>query len=167
MGTVQQNGTVTPGHAAIWVTDGVIQDGGALTASTRVLGSVRGVNFNTTTDQPILMPPSIVAFQLTGLIITNASLSMSAAVGGFYSAVLKGGSQIVANTQVYSGLTAPASLINATLTAFGSGTRFSSVNLPLVLNAANQYALAIYFALTTPQGAFSTADIYAVGLDLT
>ena len=28
-------------------------------------------------------------------------------------------------------------------------------------------ALAIYFALTTPQGAFSTADIYAVGLDLT
>lgn len=163
---LQQSGSVTPGHLATWTTDGVLQDGGPILASQKVLASLRSANFNTTADQPLLIPPAISAFQLTGIVITNAAVSLTTAVGGFYTAASKGGSQIVANSQVYSSLTGPNLLLSATLTAFANTARFSINNLPQVLNANNQYGLALYFALTTTQGASATADVYILGVDL-
>jgi hypothetical protein len=93
----------------------------------------------------------------TRFLITNASLSLTTAVGGFYPTVSKGGTPIVAATQVYSALTTAAALLSATLAAFGSGNAFSASNLT---------AWSIYFALTTPQGAAATADIYICGIPL-
>ena len=158
---VLQSGNVTPGHSAVWAADGVLKDGGGTPAAQRVLASLRGANFNSTTDQPIIIPLNFVAFQLTGIIITNASLSLTTAVGGFYPAASKGGTPLVSAAQAYSALTSSAALLQATLAAFGSGTRFSSANL-----ASLGGLLAMYFSLTTAQGANATADIYAVGIDL-
>ncbi len=157
-----QSGLVTPGHSAVWTTDGVLQDGGGTPAAQRVLASLRGADFNTTSDQPIIIPQNFVAFQLTSIIVTNSAVSLSAAVGGFYPAANKGGTPIVAASQVYSALTTVNSLMNPTLAAFGSGTRFSAQNLGSINGLT-----AIWFSLTTPQGVNATGDIYLCGIDLT
>jgi len=162
MGAVLQSGNVTPGHLVTWVTDGVVQDGGATPAAQRVLASLRGANFNITTDQPILIPLNFVAFQLNGIIVTNASISLTTAAGGFYPAANKGGTPIVSAAQAYSALTTPAGLLAVTLAAFGANTRFSSANLGAIGGQ-----LAIWFALTTAQGVNAVADIYLIGTDIT
>jgi len=158
--SVLQSGNVTPGHLAGWVTDGVINDLGV--APFNVIASYRSINFNVTTDQPIVIPAQIVAFRLSNIIITNASVSLTTAVGGFYPQAAQGGTPIVAAVQTYSALTNSNSLLLATLSAFGTGTRFSAQTLDSV---AGQ--LAIWFSLTTAQGATATADIYLCGDNLT
>jgi hypothetical protein len=159
--SVLQSGQITPSHAAVWVTDGVIKDGGATPASQRVLASLRGANFNTTNDQPIAIPLNFTAFQLNGIIITNASISLTSAVGGFYPQPAKAGTPIVSAAQAYSALTTPASLLAVTLAAFGANTRFSAANLGSIGGF-----LMIWLSLTTPQGAPALADVYLTGTDL-
>ena len=162
MGSVQQSGAITPGHVAQWVATGVVKDGGALPAGEKVLASIRGANFNTTGDQPLVIPQNITAFMITRIVITNASVSLTTAAGGFYPQTSKVGTPIVSSAQVYSALTTGASLMQATLASFGSGTRFSSANLGL-LNGL----LVLWLSLTTAQGAAATADVYVIGVDLT
>lgn len=164
--SVQQSGNVTPGHLASWTTDGVIQDGGPLLASNKVLAVQFGANFNTTFDQPLILPQPITVFQLTGIVVTNASISLTIAVGGFYTEALKSGSQIVSASQTYSVLSSPNLLMQPALTTFAQTARFSAANLAILAGANNQNGLAIYFSLTTPQGVQATADIYAIGIDL-
>jgi hypothetical protein len=161
MASVLQSGLVTPGHAAKWVTDGVLADAGGSSASQRVLASLRNANFNITTDQPIIIPQNFSAFQLTSIIVTNASVSLTTAAGGFYPLAGKAGTPIVAAAQAYSALTTSASLITVTLAAFGANTRFSSANLGTIAGLT-----AIWFSLTTAQGVTATADIYICGIDL-
>lgn len=156
MGNIQQSGNITPGHLATWTTDGVIQDGGVAPAS--VIASLKNANFSITTDQPIVIPQNIVAFQITAIVITNAPVSLTTAVGGFYPQSGKAGTPIVSSAQAYSALSTQASLMQATLAAFGSGTRFSSANLGTVAGL-----LAVWFSLTTPQAVNATADIYIIG----
>jgi hypothetical protein len=161
MTSVQQSGLVTPGHVAIFSTTGVVQDGGALPAAARVLGSGRSYNFNTTADQPIAIPQRVTAFTLTGILITNASIPLTTCVGGFYPQPSKGGVPIVPAIQTYSMLTNSSLLLWATLSSFGQNTRLSSANLGMIAGF-----LDIWFSLTTPQGAPATGDIYLVGMDL-
>ena len=151
---VEQSGSVTPGHLVRWVTDNVVADGGV---AQKVIASLFGANFNDTSDQPILIPPTITAFQLTGILVTNASLSLTTAAGGFYPQPSKAGTAIVAAGQVYSSLTDANHLLGCTLAGAVATTRYSVNNLP------NGY---IYFSLTTPQGANATADIFILGTDL-
>ena len=157
-GNVLQSGSVTAGHNATWITDGVIADGGPIAASNKVLGSIFGADFNSTGDQPLVLPASINAFQLTGIIVTNASVSLNAAFGGFYPLSSKAGSPIVLASQSYAALTASSLLMQPTLTAFATTTRFSSAILTGLW--------AIYLSLTVPQGSTATADVYLTGLDL-
>jgi hypothetical protein len=160
--SVQQSGNVTPGHLAAWGTQGVIVDWGAAPASQRVLASLRGANFNTTADQPIAIPQTVTAFQLTGIIITNSNVSPNlTAQGGFYPAASKGGSAIVAAAQSYISLTSANSLLSATLTSFANTTRFSSATLGTIGGL-----MQVWFSLTTAQGATASADIYLTGIDL-
>ena len=158
---VQQSGQITPFHAAMWAANGVIADGGAMPTG-RVIVSGRSLNFNTTSDQPIVFPQYITAFRLANIVITNASISLTTAAGGFYPAASKGGTPIVANNQVYSALTTANSLMTATMAAFGTGTRFSSANLAKIGGL-----LTIYFSLTTAQGTAATGDIYFIVDNLT
>ncbi len=161
MTSVQQSGQITPFHAAMWAANGVIADGGAMPTG-RVIVSGRSLNFNTVNDQPIVFPQWITAFRLANIVVTNASISLTTAAGGFYPAASKGGTPIVANSQVYSALTTSAGLMTATIAAFGTGTRFSSANLAEIGGL-----LAIYFSLTTAQGAAATGDIYFIVDNLT
>ena len=154
---VLQSGNVTPGHGAKWVTDSVIADNGPNPYAQRVLASFLGADFNDTGDQPIILPATLNAFQLTGVLITNASASLTTAVGGFYPQALKAGTPIVAAGQVYTALTTSLLLMNATIAAYGLAQRFSRTQLP---------DWAVYFSLTTPQGAAATADIYLLGIEL-
>lgn len=151
---VLQSGNITPYHAVMWAANGVVADGGPMPTG-RVIVAGRSLNFNTVLDQPIVFPQWVTAFRLASIIVTNASISLTTAVGGFYPAASKGGTPIVAATQVYSALTASSKLLLATLASFGSTTRFSSANLATIGGL-----LAIYFSLTTAQGAAATADIY-------
>lgn len=161
MTVVQQSGLITPGHVALFATNGVVQDGGALPTSTRVLAQATGVNFNTTNDQPIAIPQRITAFVLTGILITNASTSLTTAVGGFYPQPAKAGVAIVPAIQTYTMLTNTSLILWATLSSFGQNTRFSSANLGTIAGFLN-----IWFSLSTPQGVPATCDIYLTGLDL-
>lgn len=157
---VLQSGSITPGHLAVWTTTGVIQDGGP--ATNTVLASLRSADFNSTSDQPILLPQKITAFQITGIIITNSAVSLTTAVGGFYPVVSKGGSPLVSAAQAYSALSSLAALMQATLTSFAQQSRLSAANLTVLSGQ-----LAIYLSLTTPQGINAIADIYLLGTDLT
>lgn len=113
-----------------------------------LLGKLLGANFNATTDQLINLTSSL-KYRPTKIVLLNTSVNgMSTAVGGIYTAVAKGGTAIVANTQVYTGLTNPTTALTLTLNAPDAvlvpGT-------PLILS------------LTTPQGAAATADVYVFG----
>jgi hypothetical protein len=155
---IVQSGNVTPNNLVKWVAPGVVADGGPpLGTSETVLAQFLGANFNITGDQTIPIVSTITRFCLTRIIVTNPSLSLTTAVGGFYPQPSKGGTAIVANTQVYSTLTAASKLLNPTLTSFGSTTVFDATILT---------SFAIYFALTTPQGVACTADLFLVGIVL-
>lgn len=156
--SVEQSGNVTPGHLAVWNSPGVIRDGGAVTASQKVLAKFANADMNTDSDQQIILPQAIQYFQLTGIIVTGATHSLATAVGGFYPEAAKEGTPIVAATQVYSALTATDLLLQATLSSFAQSARFSRDNLP---------DWAIYLSLTTPEGVAALADVYLLGIDLT
>jgi len=158
---VLQNGNVSPGHSTIWVANGVIGDGGPFPAGPRVLGSAFGASFNTTTDQPILIPTTVSAWALTGIMVTNASINLTSAVGGFYTQPSKGGIALVSASQNYIGLTAPSVLLQLLLTGAGAGTRLSPANVSLIGTQ-----MAVFFSLTMAQGTTATADIYLLGVDL-
>jgi hypothetical protein len=95
----------------------------------------------------------VAAFAITAVVVTNCSVSMTTAAGGFYPATAKGGTAIVAAGQVYSSLTAATVLLNATVAATPLVTRYAQAN--------------VYLSLTTPQGAAATCDVYVIGTDLT
>jgi hypothetical protein len=116
----------------------------------RILGTLRGANFNSTADQAI---PIIGAskYAISQIIVTNCSVSMTLATGGFYTAASKGGSAVVGAAQVYTALTGATSLLSATL----------------AITTTAWTATPLYFSLTTAQGAAATCDIYVVGIDLT
>lgn len=114
---------------------------------TDLLFTLKSANMNITTDQ--LMTATFSGkYRVKRYVVTNASISLDTAVGGIYPAASKGGTAQVANTQVYSALTTALKALELTLN-----------NASAVLAAATP----LYFALTTPQGAAATADIYAYG----
>jgi len=161
MGNVTQNGSVSPGHAVVWTTNGIIADGGSFPAGPRVLARQLGASFSITTDQPIVLPPTVSALQITGIIVTNASTAMNLAGGGFYTQPSKGGSTIVAASQGYSALITSANLLQPTLTTLAQTTRFS----PTILGQIGTQ-MAVFFSLTTAQAGNATADVYLLGVDL-
>ncbi len=107
------------------------------------IGSLIGANFNITSDQSITI---MTGYRVTGIMVKNASVSMTTAAGGFYSAGSKGGTAIVAATQVYTALTSAAVQLQCTIAAVVGGLS------------------AVVFSLTTGQGAAATADIYIYGV---
>jgi len=158
---IQQSGNITPGHLAVWTTNGVLEDGGALQTQERVLGSLNA-SFNDTNDQPISIPKTLSVFVVTRILVTNASTSLSTAAGGFYSGASKTGVTMVAAAQVYTLLTAASLVLYPTLTSLGSGVRFSSANL----SELDTDYWQLFLSLTTGQGSAATADVFVCGYDL-
>jgi hypothetical protein len=121
------------------------------------IGQIVGANMNVTTDQAIALtlPPGFTRWRLEAIYVNNASISLTTAAGGIYTAAAKAGTAVVAATQVYTTLTAP-----------GDNAAGSALALTLYANAATtefnatQTSAGLFFSLTTAQGAAATADIY-------
>lgn len=155
---VVQSGNVTPGHLVVWVTDGVVKDGGPALTTQQVLASLLSADFNSIGDQALNIPTSITAFMVTGIVVTNASIELDTAAGGFYPEASKAGTALVDASQVYTTLVVASDLLSCTLSADAQATKYTSGNLP---------DWAVYLSLTTAQGASATADVYLLGVDLT
>jgi hypothetical protein len=117
-------------------------------------GKLVGANFNVTTDQPITISVPSGVWAVAGISITDPSVSMTTAAGGFYTGAGKTGITVVSNAQAYSALTTKAlntsgNYLEATLgtlVEFGGYTSTSQIS-------------TLYFSLTTPQGSAATANI--------
>ena len=81
----------------------------------RLIGKLIGANMNVTTDNTIPITAQAGSFIFDRIIVTNPSISLTTAVGGVYTAASKGGTALVANSQVYSALTAAAKFVSLTL----------------------------------------------------
>ena len=161
MTVVQQSGLITPGHVALWGTNGVIQDGGVLPAAARFSLKRPASTSTRRTTSRWRFRRRVTAFVIAGILVTNASTSLTTAVGGFYPQAAKGGVPIVPASQTFTMLTNSSLILWMTLSSFGQNTRFSSANLNSIAGFLN-----IWFSLTTPQGAPATADCYVMGYDL-
>lgn len=145
-------GGITPAAITGTVVTGATRLVGPLRSGQRLLGKLTGANLNTTADQAIAVLDS-TKYLVTSIVVTNVSTSLTLAAGGVYTAASKGGTPIVAATQVYSALTGtPTQLLPLTIAAAG-----------LVLAATAQ---TLYFSLTTGQGSAATGDVYVFGLDI-
>lgn len=116
--------------------------------SGNLIGKLVGANMNVTTDNTIPIVGTSNYF-ITRILVTNASIDLDTAVGGVYTAASKGGTVIVANTQVYSALTTAAKAVALTLAAGATDNVWTGSSL--------------FLSLTTAQGAAATADIYVFG----
>jgi len=117
------------------------------TVGSTLLGSLKGANFNVTTDQPISMLAG--KYVIRRIVVTNASISLTTAAGGFYTAAAKGGTAIVAAAQIYTALTTAGKYLDLTLEAVVATDNFTTN--------------PVYLSLTTGQGAAATADVYVYG----
>lgn len=115
-----------------------------------LLGLLKSANFNTTDDQPITILSN--RYILRRIIVANASANLTLAAGGFYTAASKGGTAIVAVTQVY--------------TALSVASKFLDVGLAAILGTDVRTETALYLSLTTAQGSAVTADLFIFGDDL-
>jgi len=129
--------------ARISATPGVV----SVQGQSGLLGYKTGVNFNTTTDQAIDIWAA--RWVLRRVLVTNASASLTLAVGGIYTGAGKTGNVLVPATQPYTTLTAAGKHMDLTLATFATSDVVVSTT--------------IYFSLTTAQGSATTADIYVYG----
>ena len=112
-----------------------------------ILGRLIGANMNSTGDQLIAI--NAAKYVIRRIVVVNASANLTLAAGGFYTAASKGGTTIVAATQLYAALTAAAKFLDVTLAAIlGTDVRTEGI---------------LYLSLTTGQGAAATADVYVIG----
>lgn len=112
-----------------------------------MLGVLIGANMNSTADQAI--PIGSAKYVIDKIIVVNASVSLSVAAGGFYTATSKGGTAVVAAAQVYSGLTGSTKVVN-----------------PVIAVTDKRTETTLYLSLTAAQGAPATADVYIIGTSI-
>jgi hypothetical protein len=113
----------------------------------RLLASYQGVNVNATGDTvlPIL---NTTNYSVSNVIFTNASVNLTTAAAGLFTAPSAGGTGIVAN---------------AALTALSAAT---VVSQRTVASTATQTGQNLYVNVGTAQGAAATMDVYVYGYDL-
>ena len=117
-----------------------------------LLGKLISANMNSTDDQRIVMFSNPSKFILRRIVVTNASISLTTAAGGVYTAASKGGTAVVASSQAYSSLSASTLVLDLTLSTTGSASTTVKSSIP-----------NLYLSLTTAQGAAATADVYVYG----
>jgi hypothetical protein len=113
----------------------------------RLLASYQGVNVNATGDT-VLPVINTNSYGVSNVIFTNASVSLTTAAAGLFTAPSAGGTGIVAN---------------AALSAMTSST---VVSQRTVASTALQTGGNLYLNVGTAQGAAATMDVYVYGYDL-
>lgn len=114
-----------------------------------LLGSLVKADFNSTADQAIAMENNGKKYQIDEIVVTNASVNLTTAAGGFYTAAAKGGTVLVSAAQVYTKCTATTKVQQLTMAAGATDNIYTQ---------ATQY-----LSLTTAQGAAAVADVYIYG----
>jgi hypothetical protein len=114
----------------------------------RLLASYQGVNVNATGDT-VLPVINTNSYGVSNVIFTNASVSLTTAAAGVFTAPSAGGTGIVAN---------------AALSALTGST---VVSQRTVASTALQTGGNLYVNVGTAQGAAATMDVYVYGYDLT
>ncbi len=114
-----------------------------------LLGKIAGANMNSAADQTITinLPTGVTKYTVEKIDVTNCTVSLTLAAGGFYTAASKGGTAIVAAAQVYTAL---------------GGTATTLMN-PTLAVTTSSFTGNMFFSLTTAQGGAATADIYVWG----
>lgn len=107
-----------------------------------LLGKLSTGNFNVVTDQAITLLAGNK--RITSIICPNFTATPTIAAGGFYTATTKGGTAIVANTQVYTA---------------------GIAGVPVLPTLAKPYVTGatIYLSLTTAEGSVLTSDVFVYG----
>jgi hypothetical protein len=120
--------------------------------TSRVLGSARGIDCTqVNTDTIINLPATISKYQITAVLITNASTTPVLAQLSAYTAAAAGGTNIVA-AAVITALSATTVIQSSTLAAGVVTTAFTANPLYARVTVANVGAL--------------TVDVYIIGTDL-
>ena len=117
-----------------------------------LLGTLIGANMDSTDDQIITMFSNPSKSIIRRIVVANASISLTTAAGGVYTAASKGGVAVVASSQAYSSLSSSGLFLDLTLNTSGSASTTVKSSIP-----------NLYLSLTTAQGAAATADVYVYG----
>ena len=112
----------------------------------RLLAVYKGVNANATGDT-VLPIVNSTSYSVSNVIFTNASVNMTTAEAGVFTAPAAGGTAIVAD---------------AALSALSSA---SVVSQRTVASTAAQTGQNLYVNVSTAQGAAATFDAYVYGYD--
>ena len=112
----------------------------------RLLAVYKGVNANVTGDT-VLPIVNSTSYSVSNVIFTNASVNLTTAQAGVFTAPSAGGTAIVAN---------------AALSALSSA---SVVSQRTVASTAAQTGQNLYVNVGTAQGAAATFDVYVYGYD--
>jgi hypothetical protein len=113
----------------------------------RLLASYQGVNVNATGDT-VLPIVNTNSYSVSNVIFTNASVSLTTAAAGVFTAPSAGGTGIVANA------------------ALSAMTGSTIVSQRTVASTALQTGGNLYVNVGTAQGAAATMDVYVYGYDL-
>ena len=113
----------------------------------RLLAVFTGVNVNATGDTANLKIANASNWSVSNVVFTNASISLTTAAAGLFTAPSGGGTAIVAN---------------AALSALTSST---VVSQRTVASTAIQTGDNLYINVGTAQGAAATMDVYVYGYD--
>ena len=113
----------------------------------RLLAVATGVNVNATGDQATLSIINSSNYSVSNVVFTNASVSLSSAAAGLFTAPSAGGTGVVAN---------------AALSALTAST---VVSQRTVASTATQTSQNLYLNVGTAQGATATMDVYVYGYD--
>jgi hypothetical protein len=113
----------------------------------RLLASFQGVNVNATGDT-VLPIVNTNSYSVSNVIFTNASVSLTTAAAGVFTAPSAGGTGIVANA------------------ALSAMTGSTIVSQRTVASTALQTGGNLYVNVATAQGAAATMDVYVYGYDL-
>lgn len=113
----------------------------------RLLASYQGVNVNATGDT-VLPVINTNSYGVSNVIFTNASVSLTTAAAGLFTAPSAGGTGIVANA------------------ALSAMTASTVVSQRTVASTALQTVQNLYVNVGTAQGAAATMDVYVYGYDL-
>jgi hypothetical protein len=114
----------------------------------RLLASAQGVNLNATGDT-VLPVLNSGRYSVSNVIVTNASISLTTAAAGLFSAPSAGGTGVVANA------------------ALSACTGSTIVSQRTVASTAALTGSNLYFNVGTAQGAAATGDVFVYGYDLT
>ena len=112
----------------------------------RLLAYAQGVNLNATGDTVMPVIDS-TTYSVKNVVLTNASISLTTAAAGVFTAPSAAGTAIVANA------------------ALSAATGPTVVSERTVASTAAQSGQNLYVNVGTAQGAAATGDIYVYGYD--